>query len=91
MNGVKKMQLIIAEKPSVARSIADVLGASDRHEGFLQGRNHIVTWCVGHLVELAMPEAYDRKYEKWRMKTCQSSPKNGSSLFLKEHGNNSMY
>ena len=66
MNGVKKLQLIIAEKPSVARSIADVLGASDRHEGFLQGRNHIVTWCVGHLVELAMPEAYDRKYEKWR-------------------------
>ena len=60
------MQLIIAEKPSVARAIADVLNAKEQHDGYLQGNDCLVSWCVGHLVELAMPEAYDRKYEKWR-------------------------
>ena len=66
MNGVNEMQLIIAEKPSVARAIADVLNAKEQHEGYLQGNDCLVSWCVGHLVELAMPEAYDHKYEKWR-------------------------
>lgn len=59
------MKLIITEKPSVAQSIAMVLGASQRGEGYLEGNGYCVSWCVGHLVELAAPDAYDSKYVKW--------------------------
>ena len=59
------MKLVLAEKPSVAQSIAKVLGANKREDGFLEGNGYIVSWCVGHLVELAQPEAYDAKYSKW--------------------------
>lgn len=58
--------LVIAEKPSVAQSIAAVIGANERKEGCLAGAGYIVSWCVGHLVELAMPQDYDEKYAKWR-------------------------
>lgn len=60
------MNLVIAEKPSVAQSIAKVLGATTKHDGYLEGSGYLVSWCVGHLVELAEPEEYDGKYEKWR-------------------------
>lgn len=60
------MQLIITEKPSVAQSIAKVLGAQKRQDGYLEGNGYLVSWCVGHLVELAMPDAYDEKYSRWR-------------------------
>ena len=53
------VQLVIAEKPSVAQTIAKVIGATKRGEGFLSGNGYIVSWCVGHLVGLATPEAYD--------------------------------
>ena len=59
-------KLVIAEKPSVAQSIAKVIGADKREDGYLEGHGYIVSWCVGHLVELASPESYDEKYEKWR-------------------------
>jgi len=59
-------KLVIAEKPSVAQSIAKVIGADRRGDGYLEGNGYLVSWCVGHLVELASPEAYDEKYEKWR-------------------------
>ena len=59
------MKLVLAEKPSVAQSIAKVLGANKREEGYLEGNGYIVSWCVGHLVELAQPEAYDARYSKW--------------------------
>ena len=59
------MKLVLAEKPSVAQSIAKVLGANKREDGYLEGNGYIVSWCVGHLVELAQPEAYDAKYSKW--------------------------
>ena len=59
------MKLVLAEKPSVAQSIAKVLGATKREDGYLQGNGYIVSWCVGHLVELAQPEAYNPKYSKW--------------------------
>lgn len=62
----KKMKLVIAEKPSVAQSIAKVIGADKREDGYLEGNGYLVSWCVGHLVELAPPESYDEKYEKWR-------------------------
>ena len=60
------MELVIAEKPSVAKSIAQVLGADKRRDGFIEGDLYLVSWCVGHLVELAMPEVYDSRYAKWR-------------------------
>ena len=59
------MKLVLAEKPSVAQSIAKVLGATKREDGYIEGNGYIVSWCVGHLVELAEPEAYDEKYSKW--------------------------
>lgn len=59
-------KLVIAEKPSVAQSIAKVIGADKREDGYLEGNGYIVSWCVGHLVELASQESYDEKYEKWR-------------------------
>lgn len=59
-------KLIIAEKPSVAQSIAKVLGATSRKEGYMEGGNYIVTWCVGHLAAMANAEVYDEKYAKWR-------------------------
>lgn len=60
------MKLVIAEKPSVAQSIAKVIGATNREDGYLEGNGYLVSWCVGHLVELATPEFYDEKYSKWR-------------------------
>lgn len=60
------MQFVIAEKPSVAQSIAAVLGANKKERGYLIGAGYIVSWCVGHLVELAMPHLYDERYSKWQ-------------------------
>ena len=59
------MKLVLAEKPSIAQSIAKVLGENKREDGFLIGNGYIVSWCVGHLVELAPPNVYDAKYTKW--------------------------
>ncbi len=59
-------QLVIAEKPSVARSIAAVIGATDRQEGYLQGNGYLVSWCIGHLVSFADAGIYDERLKKWR-------------------------
>ena len=59
------MELVIAEKPSVAQSIAAVLGAIQRKDGYLEGNEYLVSWCVGHLVELAQPESYEEAWKKW--------------------------
>lgn len=66
--------LVIAEKPSVAQSIARVLGAAGRQDGYLEGNGYLVSWCVGHLVELAEPESYDEKYQKWRKEDLPIAP-----------------
>ena len=58
--------LVIAEKPSMAQSIAKVLGCTGRRDGYLEGNGYLVSWCVGHLVGLAQPEEYDGKYETWK-------------------------
>lgn len=60
------MILVVTEKPSVAQSISKVLGATSRKEGYLEGNNYIVSWCVGHLVGLADASSYDARYAKWR-------------------------
>ena len=57
--------LVVAEKPAVAMSYAKVLGAANRQDGYLEGNGYLVSWCVGHLVELAPPNVYDAKYVKW--------------------------
>lgn len=59
------MCLVISEKPSVAQSIAKVIGAYKKEDGYLSGRDCLVSWCLGHLAEYAMPEAYDEKYGIW--------------------------
>ena len=60
--------LVIAEKPSVGRDVARVLpGPFEKHDGDLEGPEHVITWAVGHLVQLAEPEQYDPKFKKWRM------------------------
>ena len=59
-------QLVIAEKPSVARSIAGVIGATEKHDGYLQGNGYLVSWCIGHLVSFADAGWYDERFKKWR-------------------------
>ena len=58
-------RLVVAEKPSVAQAYAKVLGAANHNDGYLEGNGYLVSWCVGHLVELAPPNVYDEKYVKW--------------------------
>ena len=65
MGGISIAKLVVAEKPSVAMSYAKVLGATSRKDGYLEGNDYLVSWCVGHLVELAPPNVYDAKYVKW--------------------------
>ena len=69
------MQLVIAEKPSVAMSIAKVLGVKNRQNGYMEGSGYIISWCVGHLVGLVSPEFYDEKYKKWDMEDLPIFPK----------------
>ena len=69
-------KLVICEKPSVAQSIAKVLGANKRGSGYLEGNGYIVSWCIGHLVELAKPESYDERYAKWRKEDLPILPDN---------------
>lgn len=69
------MKLVIAEKPSVAQSLAAVLGAKERGQGYLQGNGYIVSWCVGHLIGLAAADSYDPKYSKWCYEDLPIIPK----------------
>ncbi len=68
------MQLVIAEKPSVARSIAEVIGAAENHDGYMEGNGYVVSWCVGHLVELAQPESYGEQWKKWTYESLPVKP-----------------
>ena len=68
------MKLVLAEKPSVAQSISRVLGVSGRCDGYLEGGEYIVSWCVGHLVELSPPEVYNEAYAKWRLEDLPILP-----------------
>ena len=65
IGGIFIAKLVVAEKPSVAMSYAKVLGATNRQDGCLEGNGYLVSWCIGHLVELAPPNVYDAKYVKW--------------------------
>ena len=69
------MNLVICEKPSVAMSIAKVIGATGRQNGYYEGGGYIVSWCVGHLIQMASPSAYDEKYGKWRLEDLPIIPR----------------
>lgn len=62
-----EQKLVIAEKPSVAISIAKVIGAKNKKDGYYEGNGYKVSWCVGHLIQMANPDSYDEKYAKWNM------------------------
>ncbi len=70
------MKLVIAEKPSVAISIAKVIGANKKKDGYYEGKGYRVSWCVGHLIQMANPDAYDEKYAKWNITDLPIVPKN---------------
>ena len=69
------MKLVIAEKPSVAISIAKVIGATEKKDRYYEGNGYKVSWCVGHLIQMANPDAYDEKYAKWNMADLPIIPK----------------
>ncbi len=68
------MQLVITEKPSVARSISEVIGATEIGDGYMEGNGYVVSWCVGHLVELAQPESYGEQWKKWTYESLPVKP-----------------
>lgn len=69
------MKLVIAEKPSVALSISKVIGATSRNDGYYDGNGYRVSWCVGHLIQMANPDAYDENYAKWKIDDLPIIPK----------------
>ena len=76
--------LVLAEKPSVARDIARVLGCSKKLNGAIEGNRYVVTWALGHLVTLADPEEYDKKYMKWKLEDLPMMPKKMELVVIKQ-------
>ncbi|MDR1565610.1 MAG: DNA topoisomerase III [Oscillospiraceae bacterium] len=76
--------LVLAEKPSVAKEYAKALGCRRNEQGFISGEKYIVTWALGHLVTLADPEIYDKKYEKWELEALPMLPKSMKLVVIKE-------
>ena len=78
------MRLIIAEKPSVAQSIAAALGVKQRQDGYLEDKNTIISWCIGHLAGLADAETYNAAYAKWRISDLPILPESWHFTIDKE-------
>ncbi len=78
--------VVLAEKPSVGRDIAKVLGCNKKGNGYLEGKHYIVTWALGHLVTLADPEAYDDKYKNWKLEDLPMLPKPLKLVVMKKTG-----
>ncbi|OLS02745.1 DNA topoisomerase III [Tissierella creatinophila] len=76
--------LVLAEKPSVARDIARVLGANKKGDGYLEGKEYIITWALGHLVTLATPEEYDKKYKTWNLEDLPILPKESKLVVIND-------
>ncbi len=82
---IKNMKsLVIAEKPSVARDIARVLHCNQKGNGTLEGKDYVVTWALGHLVTLADPEEYDKKYTKWELSTLPMMPEKMKLVVIRQ-------
>lgn len=77
-------QLVLAEKPSVARDIARVLGCHNKTKSYIEGKNYVVTWALGHLVSLADPEQYGKEYKTWNMDTLPMMPKQWKLTVLRK-------
>lgn len=78
------MKLVIAEKPSVAITISKVIGAKEKKNGYYEGNGYKVSWCVGHLIKMANPESYDKKYGKWKIEDLPIIPKKYKYELIKE-------
>lgn len=78
------MQLVIAEKPSVGMALAKALGVSDKKDGYIEGENVIVSWCVGHLVSLANADMYDEKFKKWNISDLPIIPENWQFIIAED-------
>ncbi|MGL5531242.1 MAG: DNA topoisomerase III, partial [Culicoidibacterales bacterium] len=78
--------VVIAEKPSVGRDLARVLGCQQGGNGYLEGKTHIVTWALGHLVTLADPEVYDKKYQQWDLTQLPMLPEPMKLVVMKQTG-----
>ena len=78
------MKLVIAEKPSVANALAQVIGADKRREGYLEGNGFLISWCLGHLVESAPPSVYDEEYRKWRISDLPIVPQEWKYVVLED-------
>lgn len=76
--------LVLAEKPSVAREIARVLGCKQSHKSYIEGNQYIVTWALGHLIELKMPEHYDKKYQNWNLEDLPIIPDYMGTKIMKQ-------
>src|SRR5665647_824064 len=76
--------LVLAEKPSVGKELARVLGCTNRGDGYLEGGRYIVTWSLGHLVTLADPEHYGEQYKKWDLETLPMIPPKMELVVIKE-------
>ena len=70
-----KLNLVVTEKPSVAMGLSKVLGATSRQDGHYEGNGYIVSWCVGHLIQMVNPSAYDERYAKWKLEDLPIIPK----------------
>lgn len=81
-----KKTVVLAEKPSVGRDIARVLNCTQKGNGFMEGKEYIVTWALGHLVTLADPETYDDKYKTWRIEDLPMLPKDLKLVVIKKTG-----
>ena len=69
-----KHNLVIAEKSSVSMSISKILGATNKRDGYYEGNGYRVSWCVGHLIQMANPSSYDEKYAKWKLEDLPIIP-----------------
>ncbi|MEH7501956.1 DNA topoisomerase III [Neobacillus drentensis] len=76
--------LVLAEKPSVARELARVLGCNQKHKSYMEGNQYIVTWALGHLIELKMPEHYDTKYKTWNLEDLPIIPQKMGLMVMKQ-------
>src|SRR5690625_47610 len=78
--------VVLAEKPSVGRDIARVLGCTKKANGYLEGSKYIVTWALGHLVTLATPDMYDKKYATWRKEDLPMLPSRLKTIVISKTG-----
>lgn len=85
------MKVVIAEKPSVARDLAKVLKATTKHDGYIEGNGYAVTWALGHLIQLANPDAYDKKFKSWSMQNLPIIPETFETELISSKGSKEQF